>query len=336
MTTDSWIVDALGGDSVRLATTEAARRRLWGTLELQQTPGLERDSTVTDERLRFVAGGMELRVIDLILDGSSERLRSAAADAFQLARVLDLPETPVSKAEALARLGCFGVMGDRAADVRRILRPLDLNLPTASDDWGERVWATVLDLWLRLLRQNGWEGFDAIQSGVARIRAEQRDFEPSYLGAAEARMDASPAWQLIANYHLAKAAELLGEFHTQGSADGHYDIRQQLEAQFDRAVAAATRGRLPNRETLSRLLARTANTLVDNSIWTVTRAVNSRVTTFVNSLTSRNRARPIFEMLPPQRKVLSEQGLLGSARPGLGSPLGRGEAPNFERKNIHS
>ena len=314
MTTDSWIVDALGADSVRLATTEAARRRLWGTLELQQTPGLERDSTVTDERLRFVAGGMELRVIDLILDGSPERLRSAVADAFQLVRVLDLPEIPVSKAEALARIGCFGVMGDRAADVRRILRPLDLKLPTASDDWGERVWATVLDLWLRLLRQNGWEDFDAIQSGVARIRAEQRDFEPSYLGAAEARMDASPAWQLIANYHLAKAAELLGEFHTQGSADGHYDIRQQLEAQFDRAVAAATRGRLPNRETLSRLLARTANTLVDNSIWTVTRAVNSRVTSFVNSLTSRNRARPIFEMLPPQRKVLSEQGLLGSAR----------------------
>lgn len=138
MTTDSWIVDALGADRIRLATTEAARRRLRGTLELQQTPGLERDSTVTDERLRFVAGGMELRVIDLILDGSSERLRSAAADAFQLARVLDLPETPVSKAEALARLGCFGVMGDRAADVRRILRPLDLNLPTASDDWGEQ------------------------------------------------------------------------------------------------------------------------------------------------------------------------------------------------------
>ena len=231
-----------------------------------------------------------------------------------MARVLDVPETPVKAAEALVRLGCLGVLGDRGADVRRMLQTRDWELPTASADWGERVWATVLDLWLRLLRQNGWDDFDAVQSGVANIRSAQGDFEPSYLNEAEERMDASPAWQLIANYHLSRAAELLGEFQTHGSADGHYDIRQQLEAQFDRAVSAAERGRRPERETLSRLLERTARTLVDNSIWTVTRAVNSRVSSFVKTLTSRDRPRPIFEVLPPQRNVLSEQGLLGSAR----------------------
>ena len=52
--------------------------------------------------------------------------------------------------------------------------------------------------------------------------------------------------------------------------------------------------------------------LVDNSIWTVTRSVNSRVTNFVEQVMSRQRTRPIFEMLPPQRRTLREQGLLGS------------------------
>ncbi len=52
--------------------------------------------------------------------------------------------------------------------------------------------------------------------------------------------------------------------------------------------------------------------MVDNSIWSVTRAVNSRVTHFVESLTARDRRRPIFEMLPPQRRTLREEGLLGS------------------------
>jgi len=66
------------------------------------------------------------------------------------------------------------------------------------------------------------------------------------------------------------------------------------------------------REALARLLARTARVLVDNSIWTVTRAVNSRVTKFVGSLISRDRKQPIFEMLPPQRRTLREEGLLGS------------------------
>jgi replicative superfamily II helicase len=37
-----------------------------------------------------------------------------------------------------------------------------------------------------------------------------------------------------------------------------------------------------------------------------------RVTGFVESLTSRERKQPIFEMLPPQRRTLREEGLLGS------------------------
>ena len=36
----------------------------------------------------------------------------------------------------------------------------------------------------------------------------------------------------MAEYHLAKAAELLGVYLSQGAVDRHYDIREQLEAQF--------------------------------------------------------------------------------------------------------
>ena len=72
--------------------------------------------------------------------------------------------------------------------------------------------------------------------------------------AAEEHRDARPAWELMAGYHLAKAAEILGAYLGQGSVDGHYDIREQLEAQFDRAVAAAGRGRLVEREAMARLL----------------------------------------------------------------------------------
>ena len=116
---------------------------------------------------------------------------------------------------------------------------------------------------------------------------------------AEARKDVRPAWELMAHYHLAKAAEVLGAYLGQGSVDGHYDIREQLEAQFDLAIGASARGQQIERETMSRLLARAARVMVDNSIWTVTRAVNSRVTRFVQSLTARDRRRLIFEMLPP-------------------------------------
>ena len=307
MTVDSWIIDSLGVEKVRNATTEARRRRLLHAF------GLSEAKQLSDDHLRFVADTLELRVFDLIDEESTGNLHTAAAEAFQIARVLPLSEEPIEAAQALVRMGCLGVLGDRGADVKRILSEEELpSLPTNSDDWGTRVYSTILEIWLRLFRKSGWDDLDAVQSHVERLRSEQSGYEPMFLNEAEERQDPAPAWELILAYHLAKAAQILGIYQSQGSVDGRYDIREQLEAQFDRAIAAAGRGLLMEREMFVRLLARTARTLVDNSIWTVTRAVDSRVTGFVNSMTSRERHRPIFEMLPPQRRTLREEGLLGS------------------------
>ena len=307
MTAGGWIVDALGAETVRRASEEAGRRRLREALGLDTRDGLD------DDRLRFVASTLELRVV-VLLDGENrDELRAAAADAFQVARVLPRAAEPLEAAECLARLGCLGVLGDRGADVKRLLSNGGLPaLPVAADDWGRRVWATTLDVWLRLFRKHGWSDLDTVQAGVGRLRSEQSGHEPVFLQGAEHRKDAGPAWELVTVYHLAKAAEILGAYQGQGEVDGRYDVREQLDAQFDRAVNAAGKGGLLELENLCRLLAPAARVLADNSIWTATRAVNSRVSTFVESLTSRQRRRPIFEMLPPQRRTLREKGLLGS------------------------
>ncbi len=307
MNVDSWIIHSLGAEKLRNATTEAWRRRLQDTLSITETKQL------SDQRLRFIANALELRVFDLLSDGSSEDLRIAAEEAFQIARVLPHADGPIEAAQTLVRLGCLGVLGERSADVKRLLSEKEFPaLAIHSDDWGVRVWSTILDVWLRLFRKKGWEDLDEIQARVASLRKDQSKHEPLFLNEAEERSDTGPAWELVFAYHLAKSAEILAAYQSQGSVDGHYDIREQLEAQFDRAINAAARGQLMEREPLARLLARTAQALVDNSIWTVTRAVNSRVTTFVESMTSRKRQKPIFEMLPPQRRTLREAGLLGS------------------------
>ena len=307
MTAADWIVDSLGAERVRNATTEASRRRLRGTLRIDEP------EQPSNDQLGFIANALELRVFDMLDSGRPEDLRAAAAESFQISRILRRAKAPVAAAQSLVRLGCLGFLGERGADVKRLLSEEELPaLPIQSSDWGIRVWSTVLDVWLRILRKNGWQDLDAVQARVTSLRTEQSGHEPRFLSEAEERRDPGPAWELISNYHLAKAAEILGMYLSQGSVDGHYDIREQLEAQFDRAIAAAARGQLMECEAFARLLARTARTLVDNSIWTVTRAVNSRVTEFVKSMTARERQRPIFEMLPPQRRTLREEGLLGS------------------------
>lgn len=307
MTEGAWLRTAVGEERLHFASTEASRRRLANAFG-------SKNSEDDDLALQFVVNALELQLFDALEDEErADELRDVAAETFQNARTLALPEGKIAAAEQLVWLGCVAVLGDRSADFQRIVKERQLPaLPLDSPDWGVRVWSSVLDVWLRLLRKQGWDDLDAVQERVVAIRRAQREVEPSFLKEAEARGDVRPAWELMVHYHLAKAAELLGTYLGQGSVDGHFDIRQQLEAQFDRAIEAAARGRLIERETTSRLLARVARVMVDNSIWTVTRAVNSRVTRFVESLTDRDRRRPIFEMLPPQRRTLREEGLLGS------------------------
>lgn len=307
MSPDSWITRSIGIGGVQRAVEEAGRRRI------QDTLGIRERAAIDDEQLRFVADALELRVFDLLDNNDTAELRAASAEAFQVMRALPRATESIEAAEGLVRLACLGVLGDRSADVKRLLDANGLpSLPLDADDWGIRVWANILEIWLRLFYKCGWNDLDAVQKSVAALRVDQRSYEPSFLAEAEEREDVQPAWELMSEYHLAKAAEILGTYLSQGSVDGHYDIREQLDTQFDRGIAAASRGHLIKREVIARMLARTADVLVENSIWTVTRAVNSRVTKFVSSLTSRERVQPIFEMLPPQRHALREEGLLGS------------------------
>lgn len=125
------------------------------------------------------------------------------------------------------------------------------------------MWATVLHVWLLLFRKDGWDDLRAVQEHVAALRRDQTDLEPGFLQDAAARKDAAPAWNLIWCYHVAKAAEILAMHQTQGSADGHYEVGEQLDVQFDRAMAAASHGRLMRQEALVRLLALAARSLVD-------------------------------------------------------------------------
>ena len=307
MSGDSWIIESLGVDKVRDAEAEVARRRLHLAL------GIDGKSQVPDEQLQFIANGLELRVFTLLDGGDSSDLCTAASQAFQMGRMVPREGSSTEIAMGLVRLGCLGMLGDRGADFRRLLINRGIPaLPIEDRDWGVRVWATILNVWLCLFRKEGWSDLDEVQRLITGLRSSQRVHEPTFLAGAEEREDVTLAWELVLAYHLARAAEILGTYMCQGSVDGHYDVREQLEAQFDRAVSAARRCRIMEYESFTRLLARTARTLVDNSIWTVTRAVNSRVTTFVESLISRERPRPMFEMLPPQRRTLREEGLLGS------------------------
>jgi len=272
--------------------------------------------------IQRMAEALELAALDLLLErfeeneDKSNTLKKSAADAFRLYRILPRNNVPITDGIQLLRMSALAVLGDMGADAARLLREINWpQLPVESSDWYDRTWAVILEIWLRLIRKQGWTDRDAVLESIAALRNAQQEFEEQHLREKGHIAAKSTALELIGLYHLAKAAEIFAHFITDGVVDGNYQIHQLLETHFDRVFAVCKTTQLLELEPLTRLLSACASQMVENSIWTVTRAVNSRVTQFVRTLVDQGRGdRAIFDVLPPQRRSLAEKGLLGSSR----------------------
>ncbi|WCE93532.1 DEAD/DEAH box helicase [Acidithiobacillus ferriphilus] len=313
-----WLLDAMA-ERRSFALREADR------VQFHREMGRE-VPTFDHALLREMASALEIAVLDLKVDrlaDEPEQLalsRQAAADAFRLLRMLPLPAEPIAASTHLLRASVLAVLGDRGADAARWLRTLDEAghwpaLPLDARNWGERCRATLTDVWLRLVRKRGWSDRDAVLERVAALRSAQEEFERDYLHSFSPLEAKRSALELIGIYHLAKAADVLAHYITDGVVDGSYQVQPLLDSHFDRAVDACDTAQLVELGPMTRLLARASAQMVDNALWTVTRKVNSRVTDFVRELVKRGRGdRALFDVLPPQRRTLAERGLLGSSR----------------------
>lgn len=313
-----WLLDAMA-ERRRHALREADR------VQFHQEMG--REVPAFDEALlRETAAALEIAVLDLKVDrlaDEPEQLalsRQAAADAFRLLRMLPLPVEPMAVGAHLLSASILAVLGDRGADAARWLRALDEAgqwpaLPLNARNWGERCRAALTDVWLRLVRKRGWSDRDAVLERVAALRSAQEEFERDYLHTFTPLEAKRSALELIGIYHLAKAADVLAHYITDGVVDGSFQVQPLLDSHFDRAVDACDAAQLVELGSMTRLLARASAQMVNNALWTVTRKVNSRVTDFVRELVKRGRGdRALFDVLPPQRRTLAERGLLGSSR----------------------
>jgi hypothetical protein len=308
-----WMLESIG-EMRGKALHEAARVQIFGALA--STPH-EVDYVLIER----VAQTLETVVMDLLLNPGEEGerlhlLRQCAADAYRLYRVLPAKVAMLVEAELRLRRSALAVLGDLGADAARNLREMPWPaLEMDSEDWRTRTLCTIIDIWLRLIRKRGWDDRDAVLERISMLRQAQGAFEANYLNGAEGHDAKAAALELMALYHLAKAAEILARYITDGVVEGNFQIHILLDMHFDRAMAICEQGATFQFEPLVRLMAATARQLADNAIWTVTRAVNSRVTQFVRSLVDKGRGdKALFDVLPPQRRALAEQGLLGSSR----------------------
>ena len=277
---------------------------------------------VNNELIQRSAEGLEMAVLDLAVEDIADNeekqneLKLAAADAFRLLRALPRPTDALAAGRFLLRAGALAVLGDKGSDAARWMKEVNTwpELPVDSDDWSKRTWATVIDIWLRLIRKDGWTDRDSVLDRISQLRDAQADFEKEHLERQEQPHAKATALELIGLYHLTKAAEIFAHYMTDGVVDKKFRIDQLLEVHFNQIKAVCQQAQMVDLEPLSRLLAVTASQMTKNSIWTFTRTDNPQVTEFVTNLVDRGRGnRVIFDVFPPQRRTLAEKGLLSSS-----------------------
>ena len=314
-----WAVSSIS-TSRRERAAEVARYRL-----VQDAVGkhvtldfIERDED--EPNVEKVAMAYELAAIegiDALLrpsgDTANELLRNQAQAgafrAYELRRALPVPTADTERTFEILHRGALAYCSDRWTDLRRWLKenPVLVAAPSvANAAWDERVLYRIYDCWIRLFRKNQWDDLDRVREIIAGLRVDQKQHEAALLEAAKETGSNVTAFRLVALYHWAKATEQLAIFMLQGEPPA---VDTELDQHFESARSAAQDSSDVSLDVLLRWLHVASRQMVASSIWWVARKVNSRVSRFVNQAAKRS----MFELLPPQRAALQEQGLLDQA-----------------------
>lgn len=315
-----WAVGALSPEE-RARAVEIAESRL-----VRSTVGSQLQVPVTEtqqdaELLERMALAYELAAVEglnalLHPSGESEsellrgQAQAAAYRAFELRRAIRITGSPEQRVSRVLHLAALGYCGDRWSDLRRWLRERreETTSPSvAGASWDRRVLFRLYDCWVRLLRKDRWDDLDEIREIIAGLRSDQASYESTFLESEQDSSAKASALRLIALYHWAKATELVAVYMLQGQPPG---VTQELDTHFESARNAALASHDPAFHTLLGWLHVGARRMIAGSVWWVAQTVNSRVTRFVTNAT---KSRGLFELLPPQRIALQEQGLLDQA-----------------------
>jgi hypothetical protein len=279
------------------------------------------DADTDNELVERAAMAYEIAAIeglDALLhpSGDNERVRlrqqaqAGAFRAYELRRTLPVSSGAEERIFLVLHLAGLAYCGDQWADLRRWLKghELETKAPSVANvGWDRRILYRLFDCWVRLLRKQGWDDLDGVREIIAGLRTDQKQYEESVLDKGDNAVAQAMALRLIALYHWAKATELLAVYTLQGQPPG---IDAELDKHFEAGHTAAATAQDAALEVVLGWLHASSRRMVAGSLWKVAQAVNSRVSQFVKSIT---KTRSMFELLPPQRAALQEQGLLDQA-----------------------
>lgn len=239
-----------------------------------------------------------------------ELFSASAWRCFDLYSVMKMPEDVNDKIFFVLHVCAMAYCGERWNDLKRWFlhnREIILSgvMDEADDDWDQKLLKAIFRCWIKLFVKKDWDDLSLIGKEIINLRESQQFYEEKYLNKSQDSQHS--AFLLIALYNLSKSTELLATYMMQGEPT---TIHGQLDKHFENSIEAALYAKDTEFETILRWLHCASIYMIDGSVWWIARAINSRTTDFVKYVTKN---RGLFEMLPPQKTAIREQGLLDQA-----------------------
>lgn len=316
-----WAVQAIGPENLSRADRLVNQRLVQRALG-QQIAFSFAEEEIDGDLLDRVLLAYELAAIEGLEElsrpgGDDESLRdqsmAASSRAFDIRRLSLVPDDTHERLFFVLQLSALAYCGDRWSDLRRWYREHEsaLSAPSvAAVSWDQRLLYRLFHCWVRLFRKDGWDDLDRIRETIAGLRDDQKTMEEPLLRNGSQATDRAMALRLAALYHWVRGTEILARFMLQGQPN---DPFSEIDKHFDAGINAAKASGDPQHEVILRWLHATSRIMVTSSLWWTTRSVGSQTSSFVRSLTHREH-QAMFELLPPQRAALLEQGLLDQAK----------------------
>lgn len=313
-----WAIQAIGKDKVEEAFDLADQLIVNNAVGEQIQFGFYFTSAHYDllERIAMAYELVAIEGIDALLSPTSEDVKSreqciaAAHQTFEFYRLLPISENNEKRIFHILHLSALAYCGQRSVDLYRWLNENEdkLNIPyERNSDWDIKILHNLFHCWIRLFRHKDWKSINEINTIVNQLREEQKIYEADFFASSDNAANRAKAFRLISLYHWAKATEIQAAYMLQGEPIA---VAQLLDKHFESAIEATIGCADAQLEILLRWLQVAARQMTESSIWWVARRINSRVTKFVNQVTRTN---ALFELMPPQKVAVQEQGLLDVA-----------------------
>ena len=264
------------------------------------------------EQLKKIKELCELSIIELWDNQDSDRFKTLCSVYFDVATLLPLPIEKQEQIFELIKIISIGYLGESWHLVRQFLKTQSLEslFDLTDTKWNQRLLNTSFKALVYTVVKDDWQQLREAKIFINQLREEQERFEENHITElADPSEKKSAASELIALYHMAKSIEILSSYLIDGQPNNGLE---QTTYHLGYAGRFADEAGNFSFKLLIQYFEPFAHKLIRNSLWHITRGINSRVTRF-NEFISRREDKPVFEMLYPQRESIIEGGLLNDA-----------------------